>query len=335
MSKVAALAAVGLGVVAARRLAKVCTSMSDVAPELRTVKMILAGMPMTALTLPLIRLAYTLKSDPGPGFTSTEHRVGDVPVDVLVLTPTAHSAPRPAVLMLHGGGMCVGTAQLEAQPTARTGGPIGAVMVMPNYRLAPENPFPAALDDCMTALKWMRDKADELGIDPDRIAVGGVSAGGGLAAAVAQRALDEGISLRAQAMIYPMLDDRTALRDEHGGRGRLVWTPSSNKFAWTAYLGREPRLADAPEYAAPARRDDLRGLPPAWIGVGELDLLYEENVAYAEHLMAAGVPCELVTVPGMYHTADGLLQNVPSMRAFHTSRVELLRYHRDGTSDVM
>lgn len=327
MRKVAALGAAGLAAVAVRRFADHRKSMSAVAPELRTAKVIPLGIRMTALTLPLIRMAYTVKSDPGPGITSSEHRVGDVPVEVLVLAPTANPAPQPAVLMLHGGAMCVGTAQLEAQPSARTARQVGAVMVMPNYRLAPEHPFPAALDDCMTTLHWMRDNADELGIEPDRIAVGGVSAGGGLAAAVAQRAFDEGIALRAQAMIYPMLDDRTALRHDHGGRGRIAWTPSSNRFAWTAYLGREPRMADAPQYAAPARRSDLEGLPSAWIGVGELDLFYAENVAYAEQLTAAGVRCELVAVPGMYHTADGLFQNAPSMRDFHASMVEFLRAH--------
>ena len=92
--------------------------------------------------------------------------------------------------------------------------------------------------------------------------------------------------MRAQALVYPMLDDRTALRDDHTGRGELTWSPSSNRLAWTAYLGREPRLSDAPEYAAPARRADVAGLAPAWIGVGELDVFYEEYVAYAERLTA-------------------------------------------------
>jgi acetyl esterase/lipase len=122
----------------------------------------------------------------------------------------------------------------------------------------------------MTALQWMREQSDELGVDPDRIAVVGGSAGGGSAAAVAQRSHDEGIPLRAQALIYPMLDDRTALREDHAGRGRFGWTPSSNRYGWTAYLGREPRLSEAPEYAAPARRDDLSGLAPACVGVGNI-----------------------------------------------------------------
>ena len=106
--------------------------------------------------------------------------------------------------------MCAGTAQLETEPGGRLAQELGAVVVLPNYRLAPENPFPAGLDDCMATLQWMVESADELGVDPNRIAVYGTSAGGGLAAAVAQRAFDEGISLRAQALISPMLDDRTA-----------------------------------------------------------------------------------------------------------------------------
>ncbi len=110
------------------------------------------------------------------------------------------------------------------------------------------------------------------------------------------------------------------------GPGELTWSRSSNRFAWTAYLGREPRLSDAPEYAAPARRKDVAGLPPAWIGVGDLELFYDENVAYAERLTAAGVPCELVTVPGMYHAANGLAQKALSMQNFHASMVEHSAY---------
>ena len=133
--------------------------------------------------------------------------------------------------------------------------------------------------------------------------------------------------LRAQGLVYPMLDDRTALNDDYEGRGRLVWTPESNRFAWTAYLGRAPRISDAPAYAAPARRDDLSGLPPAWIGVGDLDLYYGEDVAYAEKLRACGVPCELITVPRMYHAADGYAPKAPSMETFIQGLVNHLKAH--------
>jgi acetyl esterase/lipase len=328
--KATALVAAASAAVVARRYAARRKAMSAVAPELRTPRTLVTAIPMNAVTLPVIRLLMSLESGPGQGVALTEHRVGDEAIDVVVLTPTERAAPRPAVLSLHGGGMCAGTAQLEIQPAGRLVQELGAVVVSPNYRLAPENPFPAGLDDCMATLQWMVKSADELGIDPGRIALCGTSAGAGLAAAVAQRAYDEGISLRAQALISPMLDDRTALRDDLTGRGEVTWSPKSNRWAWTAYLGQVPRMSFAPEYAAPARRADVAGLAPAWIGVGDLEVFYDENVAYAEKLTTAGVPCRLVTVPGMYHTADGLLQDVSSMRDFHTSMVQFLRAHLDA-----
>ena len=285
--------------------------------------MLALAVPFNRFTLPILRIGYRFSSSPGPGVTQTTRHVGGV--RVLVFAPTALSSPRPAVLWIHGGGMCVGTPQIEAVLSAEMAREVGAVVVSPDYRLAPENPFPAALDDCVATLKWMAERADELGIDPDRIAVHGVSAGGGLAASIAQRSLDEGIALRAQVLGYPMLDDRTTLCADHAGRGELAWTPSSNRWAWTAYLGREPRLSDPPQYAAPARRADLAGLAPAWIGIGELDLFYEESVAYAERLIAAGVPCELVTVHGMYHGADHIAPEALSMSNFHASMVAFLR----------
>jgi len=223
--------------------------------------------------------------------------------------------------------MILGSPQMEASGSGRLARELNAVVVSPDYRLAPEHLFPAALDDCMATLAWMRDRADELRIDPDRIAVTGASAGGGLSAAVAQRAHDQGIALRAQVLVYPMIDDRTTLPDNHFGRGKLVWTPEANRFAWAAYLGRQPRLSDAPEYAAPARRTDLSGLAPAWIGVGGLDLFYDESVSYAEALKACGVPCDLVTVPGMYHGADGLARKAPAMKEFHRNSLDFLRQH--------
>jgi acetyl esterase/lipase len=223
--------------------------------------------------------------------------------------------------------MVVGSPQFEAFESGRLARELDAVVVAPDYRLAPEHPFPAALDDCMATLTWMRDNADGLGIDQDRIAVAGSSAGRGLSAAVAQRSSDEGIGLRAQVLVYPMIDDRTALRDDHGDRGRFMWTPESSRWAWTAYLGREPQESGAPEYAAPARRTDLSGLPPTWLGVGELDILYDEGVAYAERLSAHGVPCELVAVPGMYHGADGIKPKAPAMRAFRKGMAEHLRMY--------
>jgi acetyl esterase/lipase len=326
MRRVATLVAAGVAALSVRRVVALRDSMSAVAPELRGVAVIAATILFNFVPVRIRRKAMGIRSDPGSGVVMTNHDAGDG-VKAIVLAPVVDAASRPAVLWLHGGAMVSGSAHFEAQPAGRIVAPLGAVVVLPSYRLAPENPFPAALDDCMTTLRWMRKHAGELGIDADRIAVCGASSGGGLSAAVAQRCLDEGIPLRAQALVYPMLDDRTALRDDRPVRGWLTWTRSSNRRAWTHYLGREPRMSDAPDYAAPARRTDLAGLAPAWIGVGELDVFHDEDVDYAERLQAAGVPCQLVVVPGMYHGADGMFQNAPSMKRFHASMVEHLRRH--------
>ncbi|MGY4651514.1 alpha/beta hydrolase [Mycobacterium sp. URHB0021] len=325
MKKLVAVAVLGIGAVAARRYMSMWDALAAVPAELRNPLLPFTTYPMTHRTLPVIRLVYSVPNRSGPDVRVTERYVGVPTVRVLITTPVRRDSVAPAVLWIHGGGMTVGSPQFEAMGAGRLARELGAVVVSPAYRLAPENPFPAGLDDCMATLRWMRDHAVELGIDPDRIAVVGGSAGGGLAAAVAQRSHDEAISLRAQVLAYPMLDDRTALQDDHAGRGRFGWTPAANRFGWTAYLGREPRLSDAPEYAAPARRKDLAGLAPAWIGVGDLDLFYDEDVDYAEALKASGVPCQLVAVPGMYHGADTVAPKAPAMLDFRRGMTDWLK----------
>lgn len=327
MRRLLAAAALGAAALAGRRYLAVRDDLARVAPELRSPLLPFLTTDTTARSLPRARMIFgRFRTPAGRGVTVIERRVGSTAVPVTVTTPTTGAGPCPGVLYIHGGGMIMGSPQTEAIATGQVARDLGAVVVSPDYRLAPEHPYPAALDDCMAALHWMREAAGELGIDPDRIAVNGSSAGGGLSAAVAQRAHDEGIALRAQVLVYPMLDDRTTLRD-HGVRGRFMWTPASNRFGWASYLGREPRESDAPEYAAAARREDLSGLAPAWVGVGDLDVLYDESVDYARRLQAAGVPCELVTVPGMYHGADGVAMKAPAMRDFRRSATEFLRAH--------
>ena len=326
MKRVVVVAALGVAALATRRLLTMRNALKSVSTDLRSPFLPFYTPLVNAQTLPLLRMAFRLRMRPGSGIRVTErHLLGEPAIRVLVATSSEREVSRPALLWIHGGGFIMGSPQVELPIIGRLAGELGAVVVSPDYRLAPQHPFPAALDDCMATLEWMRAHADEFGIDPDRIAVGGASAGGGLSAAVAQRCRDAEIPLRAQALLYPMLDDRTALRADHGGRGQFVVTPSANRFGWTAYLGREPRVEDAPEYAAPVRRTDLTGLPPAWVGVGELDLFHDESVDYADRLTAAGVHCELVTVPGMYHGADGVAPKAPSMKAFRDSMVNHLR----------
>lgn len=327
MKRVAAVAglAIAAAVIVGRR--KLDNALSAVAPELRSPLLPFTAGAVTQATLPVVRFLFRIPTNPGPGVTVVDRYVGDPAVHVSVTIPDTRSAPSPAVLWLHGGGYVVGSPRFEASGAGKLARELGIVVVAPAYRLAPEHPFPAGLDDCMAALRWMRASADELGIDADRIAVIGSSAGGGMAAAIAQRSHDERIRLRAQVLVYPMLDDRSVLRDDHAGRGRFGWTPESNRFGWTAYLGRAPRMSDAPDYAAPARRSDLSNLPPAWVGVGDLDLFCEEDIDYAERLQEAGVPCELVTVPGMYHGADGVARKAPSMLRFRAATLDHLRAH--------
>jgi acetyl esterase/lipase len=326
--RVFAVTAVAAAGAIARRYLATRIDIGEIDATLRSPLLVFTP-PLTVPALRLSRPLSRIRAATGPGVAVTKRRIGGTsPVTVLVTAPTRPGpGNRPALLWIHGGGMIMGSPQVEAAGSGRMADELDAVVVSPDYRLAPEHPFPAALDDCMTTLHWMRDHAHELGIDPGRIAVTGSSSGGGLSAAVAQRAHDEGIALRAQILAYPMIDDRTTLRENHCGRGRLMWTPRSNRFAWTAYLGRPPRLSDAPEYAAPARRTDLSGLPPAWIGVGTLDLFHDESVAYAQALRDGGVPCELVVVPGMYHGADGLAPNAPSMKDFRRRSLDYLRSH--------
>ncbi|MGY4718906.1 alpha/beta hydrolase [Naumannella huperziae] len=251
---------------------------------------------------------------------------GGSPIELVAFEPAERDRRSPAVLWLHGGGTIMGTPEQSAPICERIAAEVGALVVAPDYRLAPDHPFPAGLDDCFATLQWLHTNADSLGIDPDRIAVGGESAGGGLAAALAQRAHDAGgPPIAYQALIYPMIDDRTVLVDDHSGRGNFVWTPTSNAYAWTSYLGRPPRADEAPEYAAAARRTDLTGLPPAWIGVGDLDLFFDEDVDYARRLQDAGVPVELIIEAGMYHGADDFVPNAPTMIDFRQSMIAGLR----------
>ena len=250
------------------------------------------------------------------------------PVVVHTYEPASRARPSGTLLWIHGGGFVMGTPAMGHQFCSRVATELGVLVVSVDYRLAPEHPFPTPLEDAYTGLRWVGDHAEELGVDSTRIAIGGDSAGGGLAATLAQLAHDRSeVPVCFQLLVYPMLDDRSVLRDDHGGTGEFLWTAPSNRFGWTSYLGRPPTSESAPAYAAAARREDLSGLPPAWIGVGDLDLFHAEDVVYAERLRAAGVPVELVVVPGMYHGADQIppAASSPSMAGFNGSKLDALR----------
>lgn len=330
-----AVAAAGIATLVVRR----SPSMGNVAPDLRSPMALALGSIRLENMLGLMRWgrdgfsSLTRTASPDVMWRREEiPAVGEQPaVPVLVYEPRGAEAVTPAVLWIHGGGFIMGTAEQDHKMCLRVARELGVRVVNVSYRLAPEHPYPAGLNDCFHTLTWMRELGADVGIDPDRIAVAGESAGGGLAAALAQKAYDHDVPVVFQLLVYPMIDDRTILRPTAPHRGSLVWTRNSNAFGWRSYLGRTPHMGDAPQYAAPARRENLAGLAPAWIGVGDLDLFYDEDVEYARRLQNAGVPCELQVVPGMYHGAEHLNRRSQSMQEFSQWKINALRRGLFGT----
>jgi acetyl esterase/lipase len=224
--------------------------------------------------------------------------------------------PGPALLWIHGGGTLMGTAAQEDRFCRTlvnfTDVPIAAV----DHRLAPEHPYPTPLEDCYAALLWL---SRQPWVDPARIAIGGPSAGGGFTAALAQLAYDRGeVSPVLQMLTYPMLDDRSGAQPDQPAR--VMWSGSDNQIAWRWYLaGTDPRAA------APARRSDLGGLAPAWIGVGTLDLFYEESLDYARRLREAGVPVHVEVADGAFHAFDMIVPKAAVSQRFFASQCRALR----------
>ena len=264
--------------------------------------------------LPRIRADWAAMSaqraDSPPNFPDidvTERRVpgpaGAPDVRVLVYLPWGTPRPLPVLLSMHAGGFVLGSADDDDLWVKRIVTDVGCAAVSVDYRLAPETPFPGAVEDCYAALTWLHAHAPELGIDQRRIAIGGVSAGGGLAASLGLLARDRGdVPLAFQLLIQPMLDDRTvAMANSHPYTGEFIWTREANRFGWLALLSQEPGSAGVSPYAAAARAERLAGQPPTFISVGALDLFLEEDLEYARRLMREGVPTELHVYPGGIH----------------------------------
>ena len=222
-----------------------------------------------------------------------------------VYTP-AGSKTRAALLYIHGGGMMIGAPQMDDGLLSNLAAELDILIVSPEYRLAPEHPFPTPVDDCHEAWQWMLSNSSKLEIDTNRIAIGGESAGGGLAAGLVLRIHDEGGQRPiAQWLLCPMLDDRTAMDRSLDGINHYIWNNKLNLAGWSSYLGDKIGTELVPPYAAPSRRVDLNGLPKTWIGVGDVELFYQEDKRYAEDLKAAGVDCELDVVAGGPHAFEG------------------------------
>ena len=251
-------------------------------------------------------------------------------VRILLYTPPntltgASAGPLPAMLHMHGGGYVLGDPEINDASNRALVLEHGCIVVSVDYRLAPETRFPGALEDGYAALIWLRDNASDLGLDVSRIAIGGESAGGGHAAALALYTRDHGGPAICLLLDAPMLDDRTcAAAEPHPYCGQFGWSPDKNRFGWQALLGVEPGGPGVPENAAPARAKDLTGLPPTFISVGALDLFFEEDLEFTRRLARAGVAVELHVTPGAYH-GSGIAQTAPQSLTVARLRNEALR----------
>lgn len=208
--------------------------------------------------------------------------------------------PGSAVVYAHGGGMIAGNLDVYDAVIAQYVKATGVPFLSVDYRLAPEAQGPRPAQDLFAAVAWLRERAPELGVTPDRVAIMGDSGGGGVAASAAIIARDLGVGLKQQILIYPMLDDRTMASDATR-RPFLTWTCDMNFTGWSARLGRQLGADDVSPVAAPARLTDFRGLAPAYIEVGDLDLFRDENIAYAQRIAAAEAPIELHVHMGAPH----------------------------------
>ncbi len=239
-----------------------------------------------------------------------------------VYTKKSLTAPSPVLIWMHGGGYIVGKPEQDDGCCSQYVQELGITVISIDYRCAPEHPFPAGLDDAYAALTWVVANAHELGIDPNRIAIGGASAGGGLAAALAQLVLDrQEFKFVFQLLVYPMLDDKTVLRSDIDDSQNVTWTQKSNQFGWESYLGVPCGTQEIPEYAVPARRQDLKNLPPAWIGVGSLDVFHDEDIVYTKRLQASGVECQLEVIEGAFHGFDVFDARIRIVQEFRKSQI--------------
>tara|TARA_B100001769_G_C22028411_1_gene552602 strand:- start:131 stop:1087 length:957 start_codon:yes stop_codon:yes gene_type:complete len=234
----------------------------------------------------------------------------DPDVKVRLYKPIDLAKESPCLLWMHPGGMTIGDANMEDLTSAQRAVDHSCLVASVDYRLAPENPYPSAPDDCYAALLWFANNASELGISSSRIAIGGASAGAGLAASTSLRARDEsGPEIVFQLLTYPMLDHRNTNPSSYGVMDDFrVWNRKANLISWEAYLG---DLTDIPTYASPSLEVNLSNLPPTMISVGALDNFVDECIDFAQRLMQAGVRTDLRVYGGAFHGSVGFVSHSP------------------------
>jgi acetyl esterase/lipase len=281
-------------------------------PELRDALALWPQQPLTADSLTqrraaLLKVISAVPTLDLPDITAGEIRVesafGAEPIRVLTYRLVKSDNPLPTIVHVHGGGFVAGAPEMKDVENRLLASELRCAIYSVDYRLAPEAPHPAPLEDIYSVFAWLHKNAGQLGLDPARIGIKGESGGGGFAAAAALYARDQqGPKSAFQHLIYPMIDDCTAVRKNlHPHVGEFVWTQENNYFGWRSLLGSEPGSAGVSPYAAASRAADVSGLPPAYISVGGLDLFLEEDMTYADRLSRAGVPVEFHIYPGAYH----------------------------------
>lgn len=271
------------------------------------IRELLASRPLPPSTIKVIADKATIQTDEGD-------------LDIYIYKRNDR-AGQPAVLWVHGGGYIMGNA--EDERAKHIASSCDCTVFSVDYRLAPEYPFPAGPNDCYAALRWMVANAANLGIDVTRLAMGGASAGAGMTAGVVlmNRDMDQ-IPLRLQLLLYPMIDN---LHATESGKieNHPIWKQQTSFNAWEMYLNGEPG-EDASPYAAASRAKDLSGLPPAYVCVGTEDLFRDEDIKYAQRLIAADVPTELAVFPGLYHGADGFVPSAKISKRLNSSFLRAL-----------
>jgi acetyl esterase len=253
---------------------------------------------------------------------------GSPDVPVRIYTPTGATGPLPALVYIHGGGFILGDLDSFHESIAAIASGINAVVVSVDYRLAPEAPFPAGLEDCYSALKWTTGNAAELNIDPARIAIGGDSAGGGLSAALALLARDRGgPAICFQYLGIPELDDRLETPSMRAFVDTPIWNRPNAALSWKHYLsgGSTVDGKEGIHYAAPSRAEDLKGLPTAYVSTCEFDPLRDEGLSYAQRLLQAGVSVEIHHYPGTFHGSSMVTEAAVTKRMVADQHAALRR----------